>query len=159
MRWYCEGRDKFLPLYSSSSSSSSSSSLSSSSSSSSPSSSPSSSSSSSPSSPSSSWSSLYSNSCVYVFVWMITVFLYYVPTVINEYKPTLPNKTANGIKNKINQQINHSFYIFFSLLQRGLDDRTQRVGEDEVMVKGIERTINSYGSIPDTWQSYFLPDG
>ncbi|XP_041478330.1 ciliogenesis-associated TTC17-interacting protein-like [Lytechinus variegatus] len=42
---------------------------------------------------------------------------------------------------------------------RGLEDRTQRVGEEEVMVKGIERTINSYGSVPDTWQSYFLPDG
>ncbi|XP_072179571.1 ciliogenesis-associated TTC17-interacting protein-like [Diadema setosum] len=42
---------------------------------------------------------------------------------------------------------------------RGLDDRTQRVAEQEVTVKGIERTINSYGSVPDTWQSYFLPDG
>lgn len=40
-----------------------------------------------------------------------------------------------------------------------LEERTQKIVEDEVRVIGIERTIHSKGDLPTTWQTYFLCDG
>ncbi|XP_071803391.1 ciliogenesis-associated TTC17-interacting protein-like [Asterias amurensis] len=40
-----------------------------------------------------------------------------------------------------------------------LEQRLQKVGEDEITVTGIERTIQSSSDLPTTWQTYFSLDG
>ncbi|CAH1788615.1 unnamed protein product [Owenia fusiformis] len=42
---------------------------------------------------------------------------------------------------------------------RPLEERTQLVGDQDVRVSGIERTINSVSDLPTAWQAYFLKDG
>ncbi|XP_070566321.1 ciliogenesis-associated TTC17-interacting protein-like [Ptychodera flava] len=42
---------------------------------------------------------------------------------------------------------------------RALDERKQTIGERELHVAGIERTIHSMHDLPTSWQSYFLSDG
>ncbi|XP_077978507.1 ciliogenesis-associated TTC17-interacting protein-like [Glandiceps talaboti] len=42
---------------------------------------------------------------------------------------------------------------------RTLEERKQTIGEREVHVAGIERTIHSTHDLPTSWQSYFLTDG
>ncbi|XP_038045243.1 ciliogenesis-associated TTC17-interacting protein-like isoform X3 [Patiria miniata] len=40
-----------------------------------------------------------------------------------------------------------------------LEERSQKVGDEEVIVTGIERTVQSSTDLPTTWQTYFLQDG
>ncbi|XP_033116515.1 ciliogenesis-associated TTC17-interacting protein-like [Anneissia japonica] len=42
---------------------------------------------------------------------------------------------------------------------RSLEDHSQMIGDTEVTVTGIERTIKSLSDLPTTWQTYFLRDG
>nr|XP_006816064.1 PREDICTED: uncharacterized protein C2orf62 homolog isoform X2 [Saccoglossus kowalevskii] len=42
---------------------------------------------------------------------------------------------------------------------RALEERKQTVGDHEIHVAGIERTIHSTHDLPTSWQSYFLTDG
>lgn len=42
---------------------------------------------------------------------------------------------------------------------RALEERKQFVGPNDIMVMGIERTINAVSDLPTTWQSYFTKDG
>lgn len=42
---------------------------------------------------------------------------------------------------------------------KNLEERHQQVGETDVTVQGIERTIHSSKGLPTSWQSYFLSDG
>ncbi|XP_072038474.1 ciliogenesis-associated TTC17-interacting protein-like [Amphiura filiformis] len=40
-----------------------------------------------------------------------------------------------------------------------LEERPQKVGENEVVVMGIERTVHSKSDMPTIWQTYFISDG
>ncbi|XP_022109823.1 ciliogenesis-associated TTC17-interacting protein-like [Acanthaster planci] len=40
-----------------------------------------------------------------------------------------------------------------------LEERPQKVGDEEIRVTGVERTIQSSTDLPTTWQTYFLSDG
>ncbi|PIK38482.1 putative ciliogenesis-associated TTC17-interacting protein [Apostichopus japonicus] len=42
---------------------------------------------------------------------------------------------------------------------KNLEERHQKVGESDVTVQGIERTIHSFKGLPTSWQSYYLSDG
>ncbi|XP_013388664.1 ciliogenesis-associated TTC17-interacting protein-like [Lingula anatina] len=42
---------------------------------------------------------------------------------------------------------------------RALEERKQIVDNQDIVVHGIERTINSISDLPTTWQSYFTKDG
>ncbi|XP_064648234.1 ciliogenesis-associated TTC17-interacting protein-like [Lineus longissimus] len=46
-----------------------------------------------------------------------------------------------------------------SAVYKTLEERKQFVGDDDLEVVGVERTINSLSDLPTTWQSYFTLDG
>ncbi|XP_074659702.1 ciliogenesis-associated TTC17-interacting protein-like [Tubulanus polymorphus] len=46
-----------------------------------------------------------------------------------------------------------------SAIYKPLEERSQFVGNTELHVFGIERTINSVSDLPTSWQTYFIKDG